>query len=32
MQFEILDADYEANWSGFDPLRDLTILAKIVGV
>ena len=32
MQFEILDADYEAIWLGFDPLRDLTVLARVVGV
>jgi hypothetical protein len=31
MQFEITDIDYEATWEGFDPLRDLTILARIVG-
>ena len=32
MQFEIVDADYEAIWLGFDPLRDLTVLARVVGV
>jgi hypothetical protein len=31
MQFEIIDSDYEAIWQGFDPLRDLTVLARIVG-
>lgn len=32
MQFEITNVDYEAIWEGFDPLRDLTIQARVVGV
>jgi hypothetical protein len=32
MQFEIVDVDFEAIWEGFDPLRDLTILARVVGI